>query len=206
SPYLIEIRLSGPVKFYTKRLIFEVSRKFRVFGATKNRPVPHITLFGPFLASNESELISIFDKYCANFSNATNSRAELISYDIRGFDAFDGDIGKVIALDLEPSEKLKDFRWELAKNLHPISRAKPWDYKRNFIFHATIAFRDIGKKWTSILNYLRRREKGIGKQYVYRITLLKNSKILREYDFLMKKSLTRTEAKSTKIGRKYKKS
>jgi len=41
--YLIEFRFHGYAKKYLKRLIFGVSKKFKVKGVTRKRVVPHIT-------------------------------------------------------------------------------------------------------------------------------------------------------------------
>jgi len=51
--YLIEFRFHGYAKKYAKQLIQEVAMKFRVKGVTRNRAVPHITLFGTFTTKQE---------------------------------------------------------------------------------------------------------------------------------------------------------
>ncbi|MGY5149564.1 MAG: hypothetical protein ACW9W3_05825 [Candidatus Nitrosopumilus sp. bin_68KS] len=48
TPYLIEIRIRGDIRDLCKKLIFDIYHKFRVRGMVRKRPVPHITLFGPF--------------------------------------------------------------------------------------------------------------------------------------------------------------
>jgi len=50
--YLIEFRFQGYARKYLKRSIFDVARRFHVEGVTRRRPVPHITLAGPFERTN----------------------------------------------------------------------------------------------------------------------------------------------------------
>ena len=96
--YLIEFRFHGYAKSYSKRLIYDVGRKFRVRGVTGKKVVPHISLFGPFTTRYEKKMIAEVINVARNYN--------LISFKIKGFDYFDNVSKKVIYLDIEPSEEL----------------------------------------------------------------------------------------------------
>jgi hypothetical protein len=50
-----------------------------------------------------------------------------------------------------------------------------------------------------VMSYLRKKEQPHNRHYLTRVTLLKNHKILAEYDFFLKRTLTRNEALSRRI-------
>jgi len=200
SPYLIEFRFHGYAKRYLKSLIFDVSRKFRVRTVTRKRVVPHVTLFGPFSTRDENKVLSTIVSVCSNY--------ELVPFKLRGFGNFGNE---VIYVDIEPSEQLKNLRRELTHSLtglrsfffmKTVPQTKVFDRDEEFNFHATVAFKDIGYKFDRIWNYLKHKRPPDINQYLLRVTLLKKSKILYEYDLLQKRPLTRTEAKKKEIFRK----
>lgn len=189
TSYLIEFRLNGHPKKYAKRLIFEISKKFKVKGVTNKRPVPHVSLFGPFQTRDSAKMVSAFVKVCKKY--------DLVPYSILGFNHFDNHRNKVIFLDIKPSRELENLRWDISKSLSPVTTIRnDWDGKKNFSFHATVAFKDIDQKFKSILNYLKSKEKPQIKQHVIRVSIIKNGLIMHEYDFMQKRLLGRSEAKS----------
>jgi 2'-5' RNA ligase len=185
--YLIEFRFHGYAQKYAKRLIYEVARKFRVKGVTRNRAVPHITLFGPFTTEHErkvvSEVIDVGGKFC------------LVPFIVKGFNYFDKE-HKVIYLDTDPSAELKELRRELAQKLSKVSDSQPWDDKKQFQFHSTVAFKDIDRKFSKIWEYIKDKEEPNIKQHLLRITIIKGKRILYEYDLILKKLLNRKQALS----------
>lgn len=195
--YLIEFRFRGYAKRYIKETIYEVGRRFRVKGVIKRKVVPHITLFGPFATSDENGVVSTFLSVC--------KRHRLLPFKLRGFGSFDD---RVIYADIVPSGELKTFRKELAEELKKLrkffifSRVKTRgisDYEKHYPFHATIAFKDIQKKFNVISQYLKNKEAPHMEQKVLRATLLKKGRILYEYDFLQRRLLTRKEALSKSV-------
>lgn len=187
-PYLIEFRFHGYAKKYATSLIHEVARKFRVRGITQNRAVPHITLFGPFTTRHEKKMVSEVVNVGRKFS--------LVPFLVKGFNYFDKE-HKVIYIDTNPSTELEAVRWEIAKQLLKIAENKPdHDAKRKFHFHATIAFKDIDRKFSGIWEYIKRKEEPNINQHLLRITILKGEKILYEYDLILKKLLNRRQALS----------
>jgi 2'-5' RNA ligase len=97
--YLIEIRLYGPAKRYLKNLILDVAKRFRVTGAVKRRPVPHITLVGPFRTYRIKEVVKEVERVGNKFNP--------IPFQIKGFNSFISTKGqRVLSLDIKPSKEL----------------------------------------------------------------------------------------------------
>jgi 2'-5' RNA ligase len=190
--YLIEFRFHGYAKKYLRRLIFEVARRFHVRGLTRKRPVPHITLAGPFETRDIKRMIRDVESVAKSY--------KLVNFKLKGFGYFNNPEGKVIYADIEPSKELEELRWELAKRLLKYVELKEGDKK--FAFHATIAFKDIDRKFSDIWRYLKSKEIPNINQYLLRITILRNGKILCEYDMMLKKLLNRKEALSKRIWKK----
>jgi calcineurin-like phosphoesterase family protein/2'-5' RNA ligase len=186
AKYLIEFRFHGKAKYEIKKLVHDINKKYKL--STK-RTVPHITLVGPFNTNNEKNLIQEFESMCKNYS--------LMDFEIDGFNTFENT--KVIYLEVKPSEILKEFRWILSKKLQSFCNLNSYDYEREFIFHSTIAMKLPNHKYSNLNEYVKNISKVRFKHKLVRVTLLKNGLILREYDFLLKKSLKRNEAKSKQI-------
>lgn len=189
--------MMGDIKEVSRKLIYDIYHKFHVRGAVKNRSVPHITLFGPFRCRSINDVINTIGEIGSSCSE--------LRYELDGFDYFElkkkflfltTSIRKnVIFLKIVPSEELRYFRYNLAKKLLKITDATDVDHdsREKFQFHATIAMKDIDKKFNAIWEYLKNYEiksEGI----CYRITLLRKGKIMYEYDLKNKKLLTRRQA------------
>jgi len=197
--YLIEFRFHGYAKKYAKHLIHEVAKKFRVKGVTRNRAVPHITLFGPFTTRHEKKMVSEVVNVGRKFS--------LVPFIVKGFNYFDKE-HKVVYLEVNPSAELKELRRELAQRLGNISDSPQQDNQEQFQFHSTVAFRDIDRKFLRIWEYIKEKEEPNINQHLLRITILKRGRILYEYDLILKKLLNRRQALSrywlNKTVRKFK--
>ena len=127
----------------------------------------------------------------------------LVNFELKGFGYFNNPNGKVIYADIEPSKELKELRWELAKRLMKYAKLKEWDKNKKFSFHATITFKDIDRKFPKIWRYLKSKEESDINQNLLRITILgKGSKIVGEYDLMLKRILNRRQALSKKIWKK----
>jgi len=189
SSYLIELRFHGYAKRYAKRLIYDVAKKFRVKGVTKKRVVPHITMYGPFTTTNYKMIATRVERIA--------KRYDLVPFRVKGFNYFDNEKNKVIYLDVEPSEELKNLRYDLAQELRKVSKSKSREDRRgkdDFNFHATVAFKDIDRKFKRIWKYIKSREEPNIHQHLLRITILKGRKILYEYDLMQKKLLNRNQS------------
>jgi calcineurin-like phosphoesterase family protein/2'-5' RNA ligase len=182
--YLIEIRLLGKAKSETRDLIYQTSRDYHI---SISRPVPHITLVGGFSTNDEAKLIRDFE--------SISRRYRLIRYVIEGIDSFT-DTG-VVYLDVQPSEELITYRRELRDKLQKYCSLCEYDFKEPFEFHSTIAMHLSREEADKIKNGTEH-----DKRYSHRMlraTLLKNRKILAEYDFCLRKMLDRRKALSKQV-------
>ena len=79
GPYLIETR-TGEVKQRFRDIMYDVAKEFGARGAVDSRPVPHITLCGPYDTDNgqtvKSRLLEIYED------------CDAVPYRIDGFDVF----------------------------------------------------------------------------------------------------------------------
>lgn len=185
SSYLIEIRMFGKAKYDIKELVLQTSRQFDIH---VSRPIPHITLVGPFSTNNEGRLINDFGSMCC-------SNTGLISYIIHGIDVFT-DTG-VVYLDVHPSEELVIFRRNLRDRVRKYCNLSEFDFIEPFAFHSTIAKHLSQEKVKAITENIRHDQRYSHR--MLRATLLKNGKILVEYDFLLKRMLNRREALSQQV-------
>lgn len=186
--YLIEFRFHGKAKYEIKKLVYEINKKFRL---GNKRAIPHITLVGPFDTNDEKRLIGDFNRLC--------SKSHIMKFRTGDYSFFEKKNNNVVFLDIQPSEELEKFRWDLSQKLKPYCKLKSIDHKKIFTFHATLAMRLSDKKFYKIKNYLRRKPKLKFNHVMVRATLLKNGRILREYDFFLRRPLGRYLSKSKKV-------
>src|SRR3989344_9088688 len=184
--YLIEFRFHGKAKYEIKKLVYEINGRFRL---GYKRATPHITLAGPFYTNDEKRLIGDFNRLC--------SKSPLMNFEIDGFSVFES--SKVVFLDVKPSKELEEFRWNLSQTLKSYCQLRSFDYEKNFEFHATIAMKLPEDKFSSIRDYINRKSKLNFKHVMVRATLIKGGFILREYDFLLRRSLVRKLAKDKRV-------
>ncbi len=187
----------GDLKEISRKLIYDIYHKFRVRGNVKSRPVPHISLFGPFRCRSINTIINAIGQVGSEYSE--------LKYQVDDFDYFESKKKflflttstkkNVIFLKIIPSEELKDFRHSLAKKLLKITDSSNVDHdsKEKFRFHVTIAMKDIDKKFDEIREYLKNYEIKL-EAVCYRITLLRKGKIMYEYDLRTKRLLNRRQA------------
>ena len=194
--FYIEFRFHRYPKGYLKGLINEIAHEFRVKGALKYRPVPHVTLYGP---SQARSLTSVFSKI-----ERVAKKYTLVPFVVCDFDSNKGKT--VIGCRINASVELKNLRRELAEELNKIVKIddrQPWDNEGEYWFHTTIAMKDIDRKYDQIWRYLSRIEKPHINQYLVRITVLNNRRrIEREYDLMFQRWLSRREALSRYLWRK----
>jgi calcineurin-like phosphoesterase family protein len=184
--FFVEFRFYGDSRNYIKHLTYELARRFRVRGAIKPRPVPHMTLYGP---SEAQDIRRVF----AAIENAA-SEYTLVPFRIDGFETKDASDGRVIALRIGVPAELDSLRRRLAEELASVSTQGRWDTRDGYWFHSTIAFKDIDRKSDDIWRYLTAKQRPLFDQYLVRITVLgKGRRIIREYDLVLKKWLTRSQ-------------
>ena len=184
--YLIDIRLMGSVKQQISRLSNQLAEKFDL---GTNLVVPHITLAGPFSTGNEIQLIEDFTRICT-------TRKEIPKYDVGGYGFFEST--RVVFVTITPDETLKQFRYELAGAISPYCTLRNYDLDSadGFMFHATLAMKLDWLTFQRIKWYVRKQESVVFRHHPIRATLLRNSKILCEYDFIQERMLSPTQARS----------
>ena len=190
--YLIEFRFQGKARSELKRLIWDVDKKWSLGRADKKRPVPHISLVSPFTTENEQRLIRDFYNIC--------SGNPVMNFSVRGFNTFEEN--RVMYVDIHPGKQLEKFRWHLSKKLRSYCDLKPIDCKRKYYFHSTIAFKLSPQKFQQVKSYIQSKSRPDFRHAVVRITLLRNSSILREYDFMQRKMFDRQGAINRAVYRR----
>ena len=184
--YLIDIRMMGSVKQQIRTLSDHLEEKFRI----GNRlVVPHITLAGPFSTENEEKLIADFTRVCT-------SQREIPHYELGGYGFFDD--SRVVFVTITPDNTLKQFRYQLSRAISPycLLRSYDLDSAEEFRFHATLAMKLDWLTFQRIKWYVRRQDCVMYRHHPIRATLLRNAKILCEYDFIQERMLSRAQALS----------
>jgi len=196
NSYFIEFRFHGYPKHYLRGLINDVAHKFKVKGAIKYRPVPHMTLFDPFQTAEFHSIFSKIEKVC--------KKHRLVPFEMQGFDWRNSKNGKVIAVGVNALPELTNLRRELAKELTEIStQRQSWDSQNDYWFHSTIAMKDIDHKFNRIWSHVNAKEKPHINQHLVRITVLnRKRRIEREYDLVLQRWLNRREALSKRLFQK----
>jgi 2'-5' RNA ligase len=183
--YLIDIRLMGPVKHQIYTLSDHLQEKFNL---GNKLVIPHITLAGPFSTDNEERLVEDFARICT-------SQTEIPKYEVGGYGFFDDT--RVVFVTITPDETLKQFRYQLARAISPYCSLRNYDLDSAdaFRFHATLAMKLDWLTFQRIKWYFRKQERVIYRHHPIRVTLLRNSRIIGEYDFIQGRMLTRAQAR-----------
>ncbi len=183
--FFVEFRFHGYPKRYLRGLIREVARKFRVKGAIKHRPVPHMALFYGCSGTTDSrKALAAVERVGKKYT--------LVPFKVDKFETRNGEEGKVIATGTTASPELKKLRLELLSELSKICTPHRFDTQPDFWFHTVIAFKDIDKQFDRIRRYLNKKEKPHINQHLLRITVLnQKGRIEREYDLILKRWLYR---------------
>ena len=184
--YLIDIRLMGSVKDQIRNLSNHLQEKFNL---GDKRVIPHITLAGPFSTCNEKKLLEDFTHICIN-------QKEIPKYEVGSYGFFDD--SKVIYVTITPDENLKQFRYQLSQAISPYCSLRRYDLDSadDFRFHSTLAMNLDWLTFQRIKWYFRGQESVVYRHHPIRATLLRNSKILCEYDFIQSRMLSRSQALS----------
>jgi 2'-5' RNA ligase len=184
--YLIDIRMMGSVQHQIHALGSRLAEKFRL----GNRlVVPHITLAGPFSTGDEEQLVRDFTRICSG-------RPAVPKYELGGYGFFSDT--RVVYVRITPDENLKQFRYELAQAIAPYCSLRRYDLDsaEEFRFHATLAMKLDWLTFQRIRWYFRNQEDVVYRHHPIRATLLRNSRILCEYDFVQRRMLSRAQALS----------
>lgn len=187
APYLNEIRTGGEIKHRLRQITHEIAEEFGVRGAVDPRPVPHVTLYGPYDTNEGHEAKRIVKDVLSGY--------DIVPYRIDGFGRFEEN--DVIYANVIPSPELRNLRRELARRLRPISRNNPRhdsDYFHDF--HITVAFRDIADHFDEIWTYVQEEFDVHFDAYATRITSLHRREMMWEYDLPCDRELSPNDATS----------
>ena len=199
SYYFLEFRFQGNAKIEIKNLIWHINKRFKIF--PNKRSIPHITLIAPFYTNKETKLVYDFKNVCENHS--------LVNFSIDGYGTFEK--SKVVYIKIYPSKEMLKFRAELLEKLKSYCTLNKTDLfsflglfkvKKNYTPHVTLAMKVNSHKFSQIKRYVRNLVEPKYKHNLLRVTLIKNQRIICEYDFLQKKLLNRREALSKGVWRK----
>jgi 2'-5' RNA ligase len=184
--YLINIRLMGSVKHQISTLSHQLVEKFNL---GNKLVIPHITLAGPFSTGDEEKLLEDFTSICTNQSG-------IPKYEVGGYGFFNDT--RVVYVTITPDEPLRQFRYQLARAISPYCLLRDYDLDSadTFRFHATLAMKLDWLTFQRIKWYFRKQERVTYRHHPIRATLLKNSRILCEYDFVQERMLSRSQARS----------
>jgi hypothetical protein len=184
--YLIDIRLMGSVKHQIRTLSYHLQEKFNL---GNNLVTPHITLAGPFGTGDEKKLVGDFTSICTD-------QKVIPRYEVGNYGFFDDT--RVVFVTITPDRNLKQFRYNLAQALSPYCSLRNYDLDSAdaFRFHATLAMKLDWLTFQRIKWYFRSQEHVVYRHHPIRATLLRNSRILCEYDFIQERMLSRAQALS----------
>ena len=167
--YLNEIRL-GKEKQFFRDIIRDVRQQFGLHSS--KRPVPHITLFGPYDTKQGGKVKTRTQDVLSEY--------RVVPFRVTGFDMF-ADTNVVYA-NVEPSKQLQEVRRDLAATLEPITyNYRTWDVETTYEFHITIAT-NLGEQLTSVLQYVRREYDVEMEIYATRVPALDRRSIMWEWD------------------------
>jgi 2'-5' RNA ligase len=184
--YLIDIRQMGSVKHQISTLSNQLCEKFNL---GDKRVIPHITLAGPFSTQNEEKLVEDFTRICID-------QKKIPKYEVGGYGFFNDT--RVVFVSITPDETLQQFRYLLSRAISPYCSLRDYDLDsaEGFKFHTTLAMKLDWLTFHRIKWYVRGKEKVVYRHHPIRATLLRDSKIVCEYDFIQKRMLSRKQALS----------
>lgn len=176
----------GSVKQQIRTLSNHLAEKFNL---GDKLVTPHITLAGPFSTTDEKKLIEDFTRVCMN-------QKAIPKYEVGTYGFFDDT--RVVFVTITPDENLRQFRYRLSQAIAPYCSLRKYDLDDadEFRFHATLAMKLDWLTFQRIKWYFREQESVIYRHHPIRATLLRNSRILCEYDFIQERMLTRAQALS----------
>ena len=184
--YLIDIRLMGSVRHQIRTLSDTLRERFSLGEKTV---VPHITLAGPFSTEDEARLVEDFTRVCS-------CQAGIPKYEIGGYGFFDD--ARAVFVTITPDDNLKQFRYQLSRAISPYCALRHYDQDAadDFRFHATLAMKLDWLTFRRIKWFFRNQEPVRYQHHPMRATLLRNAKIISEYDFIQARMLSRSQALS----------
>jgi len=167
--YLNEIRLEKE-KQRLRAIIDDVRTEFNL--STQQRPVPHITLFGPY-DTDQGYVVK-------QHTQSVLSQYDVVPFVVSGFDTFEDT--NVVYADVHPSAELRSLRRELANRLEPLTyNQRSWDLDDEYAFHLTIAT-NLGDRTAAVHDYVEQQYEIHMELHATRMTVLDRRRMLWEWD------------------------
>ena len=193
--YLLEYRFSGYPRKYFKEIHSSLQKRYSISHRNYHY-VPHITIAGPIITKNENDLIDILEKIIFKYAHFFHEKNNLIRTE--KFIKFDTDEGEILAVQVIPPFSLINLKRELEKVLSSKKNITCKTYEVP-IWHTTIwnvkhSFRDNKDKIKIISDDLCSMKIQEMSFILDRISLIKNKKILKEFDLVNLKTLDRFES------------
>lgn len=160
------------------------------------RPIPHISFAGWLQTNDEARFVKDFTVLCQN-TPFCSCKVDKLSSNESKSGIFDRP--RVIYLHIDSTKQFKNFRWNLAQTIFEYFP----HYKKEFYFHDTL----VSKMKVTSSNYFWNKpdilsfpEPHFNKRFfLIRATLIKNDRILCEYDFLQRRIFTSEEASNREL-------
>jgi len=191
NKYHIGIRLRGYAKDYLKALTCEISKNFCLETLLEKQIVPHITLLRPFTTENESKLVK-------SFGNVLSKYNKPIFYELNGFGVFENE-EKVIYAKVNNNSDIEDLNfnleWELTNKINFLESKPISPPNLNMrTFHCSVVSEGINQYFNEIKSFIENQPFPKTICPLFRVYLLRDKFILREYDFYLNKNLERFDA------------
>lgn len=137
----------------------------------------------------------MMNRLISDFENVCRDQTNVMTYE--GLEAGMFGDSRVVYMKIRPNEALKEFRCKLSRKLEDYCELSEYDDadKGEFQYHCSIERASNQKELGKIFGFVAGRKELEFRHVAMRATLLKNRKILREYNFFLDRTLTRREAK-----------
>lgn len=188
TQYVIAFPFRDEGLLKVKQLIYHLEAKFHLGFFSENRPIPRVALTGPFTTDDEKKFVTAFVSLCA--------RTPLCSFEITTYAVSDKD--HAVCIRIDPGAELEAFRNNIIGTIRPCCNLQKQDTEEPFVFHATVAKNVSLQKYALIKKHAEELKPLHFRHHVIRATVLKEQKVLCEYDFLTRSVLTPKEAHDKK--------
>jgi 2'-5' RNA ligase len=191
--YEIGTRLRGFAKNHIRNLNEKLSEDFNM--KKEEKIIPHLTFLRPFYTQNEEQLIS-------NFNQTLQKQKDPIYFTINNFGIFRNE-QKTFYANIKQNPQIENLIGRLENSLEGIITYRDQkislpEEENSINLHSTI-LKIPDYLLPRTIEYINKNPLKKIEQGLLRVYLLKDKKILREYDFFLEKSLERNEAKDKEI-------
>lgn len=190
--YFVEIRFMNPFKQYYKGFMRRAWRSAGIH--TLKRPVPHITVISPFRSHSQAEIIEAFETACKNTGKPLHVA-------LKAPGVFPENNVVFIGADL--SDALLSLQMDLYHKFSSITKLGEFDKPSNYHPHLTVWYHMTPTQYNRMKQHvLSQRNLPRYSGNNVRITLLRNSLILREFDVQSGRIMTREDSVGKMIRRR----